>query len=77
MSVHVRPLEFQSEQKKKIVLQSIRQGIFWMRAFNVPRLILFKDLDQQQTPFRTVKTYIRLQALFVMLTVDFFSKLSQ
>lgn len=45
-----------------------------MKVFNVPRLILFKDLDQQHTAFRTVVTYIRLQALFVMLTVEIFSK---
>lgn len=62
MSVHVRLLEFR------------RKGMFWIKVFSVPLLILFKDLDQQQTSFRTVETHIRLEALFVMLTVEFFSK---
>jgi len=30
-----------------------------MKVFSVPRLILFKDLGQQEKPFRTVETYIR------------------
>lgn len=60
MSVHVRPLEFHSEQKKKkIVLERKRKGMFCMKVFSVPRLILFKDLGQQEKPFRTVETYIR------------------
>jgi len=72
MSVHVQPLEFPSEQKIIIVLESIRKGIFVVKIFDVLRLFLFKDLDQQQTPFRSVETYIRQQGLFVMLTVEFF-----
>lgn len=59
MSVHVRPLEFHSEQKKKNCFREKRKGMFCMKVFSVPRLILFKDLGQQEKPFRTVETYIR------------------